>query len=143
MPQGSRASRVGDQVRAELAELLAREVHDPGIGFLTITHVKVSADLQQARVFYTTLGDDKARKDSARALERATPFLRRHIGRRLQLKRVPELTWMFDDSIEKNDRIARLLLELNTGTEAAAPALPSSKHEDSKGDGDEPGPHEQ
>ncbi|MEO8521974.1 MAG: 30S ribosome-binding factor RbfA [Acidobacteriota bacterium] len=143
MPQGSRASRVGDQVRAELAELLAREVHDPGIGFLTITHVKVSADLQQARVFYTTLGDDKARKDSARALERATPFLRRHIGRRLQLKRVPELTWMFDDSIEKNDRIARLLLELNTGTEAAAPAPPSSTHEDSTGDGDEPGPHEQ
>ncbi|MEP6593735.1 MAG: 30S ribosome-binding factor RbfA, partial [Acidobacteriota bacterium] len=114
-----------------------------GIGFLTITHVKVSADLQQARVFYTTLGDDKARKDSARALDRATPFLRRHIGRRLQLKRVPELTWMFDDSIEKNDRIARLLLELNTGTEAAAPAPPSSTHEDSKGDGDEPGPHEQ
>ncbi len=145
MPQGSRASRVGDQVRAELAELLAREVHDPGIGFLTITHVRVSADLQQARVFYTTLGDDKARKDSARALERATPFLRRHIGRRLQLKRVPELTWMFDDSIEKNDRIARLLLELNTGTEAATPA-PPSKDEDSKGDGDEPGPpgpHEQ
>lgn len=143
MPQGSRASRVGDQIRAELAELLAREVHDPGIGFLTITHVKVSADLQQARVFYTTLGDDKARKDSARALERATPFLRRHIGRRLQLKRVPELSWMFDDSIEKNDRIARLLHELNTGTEAAAPAPASSKDADLKGDGDEPGPHEQ
>ena len=66
MPQGSRASRVGDQIRAELAELLSREVHDPGIGFLTITHVKVSADLQQARVFYTTIGDEKARKDSAR-----------------------------------------------------------------------------
>ena len=105
MPQGSRASRVGDQIRAELAELLAREVQDPGIGFLTITHVKVSADLQQARVFYTTIGDEKARKDSAKALQRATPFLKRHVGRRLQLKRVPELTWMFDDSIEKNDRV--------------------------------------
>jgi ribosome-binding factor A len=138
MPQGSRASRVGDQIRAELAELLAREVHDPGIGFLTITHVKVSPDLQQARVFYTTIGDEKARKDSARALQRATPFLKRHVGRRLQLKRVPELTWMFDDSIEKNDRIERILQGLNTEPAEPLPA-PATDHRD----GDDPGPHEQ
>ena len=139
MPQGSRASRVGDQIRAELAELLAREVHDPGIGFLTITRVKVSADLQQARVFYTTLGDDKARKDSARALQRATPFLKRHVGRRLQLKRVPELTWMFDESIEKTDRIERILQGLNS--ESAEASIPASSEEN--GDVDDPGPHEQ
>ena len=90
MPQGSRASRVGDQIRAELADLLVREVHDPGIGFLTIVHVKVSPDLLQARVFYTTIGDDKARRESAKALGRATPFLRRQIGKRLRLKRIPE-----------------------------------------------------
>ena len=101
--------------------MLAREVQDPGIGFLTITHVKVSADLQQARVFYTTIGDEKARKDSAKALQRATPFLKRHVGRRLQLKRVPELTWMFDDSIEKNDRIERILQGLATEPGDAAP----------------------
>ena len=140
MPQGSRASRVGDQIRAELAELLGREVHDPGIGFLTITHVKVSADLQLARVFYTTIGDDKARKDSARALQRATPFLRRHVGRRLQLKRVPELTWMFDESIEKHDRIERILQELNSGSEEATAASPSGP---GNGEVDKPGPHEQ
>lgn len=139
MPQGSRASRVGDQIRAELAELLAREVHDPGIGFLTITHVKVSADLQQARVFYTTIGDEKARRESARALERATPFLRRHVGRRLQLKRVPELAWMFDETIEKNDRIERILQELHGGAEpaAASPAATNPREDD------EPGPDEQ
>ena len=114
MPQGSRASRVGDQIRAELADLLVREVHDPGIGFLTIVHVKVSPDLLQARVFYTTIGDDKARKESAKALTRATPFLRRQIGKRLRLKHVPELAFLFDDSIEKNDRIERILQELNT-----------------------------
>jgi ribosome-binding factor A len=131
MPQGSRAARVGDQIRAELAELLAREVHDPGIGFLTITRVKVSPDLQQARVYYTTMGDAKARKDSARALDRATPFLRRHVGRRLQLKRVPELTWFFDESIEANDRIERILQELET-ERASQPATPAS-------DVDEPG----
>ncbi len=139
MPQGSRASRVGDQIRAELAELLAREVHDPGIGFLTITRVKVSPDLQQARVFYTTLGDDTARKDSARALQRATPFLKRHVGRRLQLKRVPELTWMFDESIEKTDRIERILQGLNSESPEPSVPAPSKKN----GDIDDPGPHEQ
>ena len=108
-----RASRVGDQIRAELAELLARDVHDPGIGFLTITRVKVSPDLQQARVYYTTIGDDKARTETARALDRATPFLRRQIGQRLRLKRVPELAFFYDEAIEKGDRIERILLELN------------------------------
>lgn len=135
MPQGSRASRVGDLIRAELAELLTREVHDPGIGFLTITHVKVSPDLQQARAYYTTIGDEKARRESARALERATPFLRRHIGRRLRLKRVPELTFSFDDSIEKNDRIERILQELNT--ERVAEPAPAADGVDGPGDDDQ------
>lgn len=112
MPQGSRPSRVGDQIRAELAELLTREVHDPGIGFLTITSVKVSADLQQARVYYTSIGDQKARKESARALNRATPFLRRQVGQRLRLKRVPELTFFYDESIEQGDRVEKILQEL-------------------------------
>jgi ribosome-binding factor A len=133
MPQGSRASRIGDQIRAELAELLAREVHDPGIGFLTITHVKMSPDLQQARAYYTIIGDDKARRDSARALQRATPFLRRHLGRRLRLKRVPELTFFFDESIEKNDRIERILQELHT----ARPDQPGSSTENIEDDGSE------
>jgi ribosome-binding factor A len=110
----SRASRVGDQIRAELASLLTREVHDPGIGFLTITRVKVTPDLQQARVSYTTIGDDKARRESARALGRATPFLRRQIGQRLRLKRVPELTFFYDESIEQGDRIQQILQELQT-----------------------------
>ena len=91
MSQGSRPDRVADQLRSELGLLLTREVHDPGIGFVTITRVQVSPDLQQARVFYTVLGDDKARKTSARALDRVIPFLRRQIGSRLRLKRTPEL----------------------------------------------------
>jgi ribosome-binding factor A len=112
MPQGSRASRVGDQIQAELGSLLTREVHDPGIGFLTITRVAVSPDLQQARVYYTIIGNDIAKRESARALERARPFLRRQIGQRLRLKRVPELTFFFDDSIEKGDRVERILQEI-------------------------------
>ncbi len=114
MVQGSRASRVGDQIQAELASLLTRKVHDPGIGFLTITQVKLSPDLQQARVYYTSIGDDKAKRESARALDRATPFLRREVGQRLRLKRVPELTFFYDESIEQGDRVERILQELKT-----------------------------
>jgi ribosome-binding factor A len=120
----TRPSRVGDQLRAEIADLLAREVHDPGVGFLTITYVHVSPDLQVARVYYTTLGDEKARRESARALVRATPFLRRQLGSRLRLKRVPQLEFFFDESIERGDRIERILndisMERAAGGDAAA-----------------------
>ena len=70
MAQGHRPDRVGDQIREELSGLLSRgEVHDPGIGFITLTRVVVTADLQLARVYYTTLGDEKARKETAKALQ--------------------------------------------------------------------------
>ena len=89
------------------------DVHDPGIGFITLTRVQVSADLQVAHVFYTSLGDPKARKETAKALERATPFLRRQIGGRLRLRRVPEIDFRFDESIAHQDRIEQVLKELH------------------------------
>src|SRR5215208_7576003 len=114
MSQGSRPDRVADQIRSELAMMLAREVHDPGLGFVTITRVQVSPDLQHARIFYTALGDEKARANTARALQRASPFLRRQIGARLRLKRVAELEFMYDQSIAGQDRIEQLLNEIRT-----------------------------
>jgi ribosome-binding factor A len=123
MAQGHRPDRVGDQIREMLSEMLSRgAVHDPGIGFITITRVKVSADLQMARVFYTSLGDDKARRDTARALDRATPYLRRQVGGRLQLRRVPELEFRFDESIANQDRIEQILRDLEAERPAAGQA---------------------
>jgi ribosome-binding factor A len=112
MAQGARPARVGEELRHELSVILAREVHDPGIGFVTLTHVKVTPDLQNARVFYTQLGDDKAKAETKKALDRALPFLRRMIGTRLRLRRVPELVFTFDQSVEHQDRIERILLDL-------------------------------
>src|SRR3954465_11534985 len=112
MAQGSRPERVGDQIRQELSVLIAREVHDPGVGFLTLTRVKVTPDLQLARVFYTSLGDEKAQRETARALQRATPFLRRQLGQRVRLRRVPELEFFYDESIAQNDRIEQILQDL-------------------------------
>ena len=115
----TRPSRVGDQIRSELADLIAREVHDPGVGFLTITHVVLTPDLGTARVYYTSLGDERARRETARALGRASSFLRRQIGRRLRLKRVPELQFFYDESIERHDRIERILQDLRSEARAA------------------------
>ena len=115
MSQGSRPDRVADQIRGELASMLARDVHDPGIGFVTITRVQVSPDLQHARIHYTALGDDKARAATAKALGRASVFLRRQIGSRLRLKRVPELQFLYDESIAGQDRIEQLLHNIRAG----------------------------
>jgi ribosome-binding factor A len=115
MSQGSRPDRVADQIRGELGQLLAREVHDPGIGFVTITRVQVTPDLQHARVFFTALGDERTRRNSDRALHRAIPFLRRQIGSRLRLRRVPEIEFIYDESIAGQDRIEQLLQDLHAG----------------------------
>lgn len=119
MSQGSRPDRVADRIRSELGSLLARDVRDPGVGFVTVTRVQVSPDLQLARVYYTVLGDEKTRQASGRAVERATPFLRRQIGSRLRLKRVPDLKFVYDEAIAGQDRIEQLLNELRT---TSAPA---------------------
>ena len=136
MSQGSRPDRVADQIRGELANLLAREVHDPGIGFVTITRVQVTPDLQHARVFYTVLGDDRARRESDRALHRAIPFLRRQIGARLRLKRVAELEFLYDQSIAGQDRIEQLLNEIHSAQPAGSGNTPDEAH--SHDDDDQP-----
>jgi len=109
---GNRPERVGEAIRDELSTLLARDVHDPGIGFITLTTVKVSPDLQLARVYYTSMGDEKALKETAKALGRATPFLRRQIAQRLRLRRAPELQFFYDQSIAHQDRIEQILQDL-------------------------------
>ena len=108
----SRPQRVGDQIRVEITTMLGREVRDPGLGFLTVTRVEVSADLQHAKIYYTTLGDEKARRESARGLERASPFLRRQLAGRIRLRRAPELHFFFDESVAHQDRIEKIILDL-------------------------------
>ena len=122
MAQGYRPDRVADQIRQDLSEMLARgEVHDPGIGFITLTRVQVTPDLQLARVYYTSLGDPAARRETARALRRATPFLRRQIGERMRLRRVPEFEFRFDESIAQQDRIEQILRDLHAAERQRTP----------------------
>lgn len=112
MAQGSRPDRVGEQIRQELSQIIAQQVQDPGVGFITLTRVKVTPDLQLARVLYTVMGDAKQKKETVKALERAIPFLRRQIASRIRLRRVPDLQFFYDESIEHQDRIEQILLDL-------------------------------
>ena len=130
MSQGSRPDRVADQIRGEVASMLARDVHDPGIGFVTITRVRVTPDLQHARIHYTSLGDDNARANTARALARAAVFLRRQIGSRLRLKRVPELEFLYDESIAGQDRIEQILHNIRAGDASPDAAAPRTDTDD-------------
>lgn len=118
----NRPDRVGEQIRQELTDVIAREVHDPGIGFITLTRVKVTPDLQIARVYYTLMGDDQARRETAKGLSRAAAFLRRHISQRIRLRRAPELEFFYDESIARQDRVEQILQELKAqeGERAAA-----------------------
>jgi ribosome-binding factor A len=129
---GNRPDRVAEQIRIELSELIAREVHDPGIGFLTFTKVSVTPDLQLARVYYTSLGDETAIKETGKALHRASPFLRRQIAQRVRLRRVPELEFFYDKSVAQYDRVEQILQELKAEADARPPAAPEP--------GEPPGP---
>lgn len=140
MAQGARPDRVGEQIRQELSQILSQQVHDPGIGFLTLTRVKVTPDLQLARVLYTVIGDEKQRKETHKALERALPYLRRQIGSRIRLRRVPELQFFYDQAVEHQDRIEQILIELKhereANVEAASGDAPASA-EPPSGDSDD------
>ena len=125
---GNRPDRVAEAIRDELSQLIAREVHDPGVGFVTLTRVKVSPDLQAARVYYTTMGDEKAQQETAKALKRATPFLRRQLGQRIRLRRVPEVAFFYDESIAQGDRIEQILQDLKA--EASSRSISNDLAED-------------
>lgn len=118
MAQGNRPDRVAEEVRHVISETLAREVKDPGIGFITITAVKISSDLQVARISYTTMGDEKNRAATKAALERVKPFLRRQIGQKMRLRRVPELNFHFDEGIAHQARVEEILLDIQKDREA-------------------------
>lgn len=106
-----RTTRVGELLRAEIAELLLREVKDPriGRGMVTITEVQVSPDLRRAVVYVSHLGTDEERDEALAGLRHSAPFLHRELVHRLSLRNVPELVFRFDPSIERGARLAELI----------------------------------
>ena len=110
-----RSHRIGDQIQKEISSLLAKGLKDPRIGFVTITGVDVTADLHLARVYYTVMGDSEARANTETGLTKATPFIRRELGRRMRIRYIPELLFIFDTTLDHSDHINRLLREAGLG----------------------------
>jgi ribosome-binding factor A len=107
-----RTSRLDSQIQHELMGLFQREMKDPRVGFATITRVETAADLGHVRVWISVYGSEEDKVRSMDALRAATPWLRRELGQRLQLRKVPQLSLRRDDSIESGDRVLRILQEL-------------------------------
>jgi ribosome-binding factor A len=113
MSSSVRAERVGHEIQAAIADLLARGLlRDPRIGFITITGVKVSADLRVARVYYSLIGSEEERRATDEGLQAAKGFVRREVTTRLKLKFSPEIYFAFDESLSEGDKINRLLREV-------------------------------
>jgi ribosome-binding factor A len=103
-----RPQKLGDLIQRELSELLQRELRDPRVGMITITGVDVSPDFSHAKVFFTVL--EKQRLEDAReGLRRAAGFLRSRLARRIKLYTTPELRFEYDESVERGDRLSRLI----------------------------------
>jgi ribosome-binding factor A len=106
-----RSERVADLVRAEISRLVLLEAHDPVLRTVTITDVVMPPDLRSARVYFSVLGGEAERDEGRAALDRASGFLRREVGRRCELRFAPELHFFPDLSIERGARIEELLAE--------------------------------
>jgi ribosome-binding factor A len=111
MPQFKRTDRLNEQLRQEITLLVRDEVRDPRVGLATITAVQTSPELDHAKVYFTTLGEDDERKEVLAGLRSAAPFLRRELGKRMHIRRVPELHFEIDRVLEEAQRIERLLHE--------------------------------
>lgn len=108
-----RANRVGEQMKKELGDIISRKIKDPRIGFVTVTDVEVSGDLQQAKVFISVLGDEAQRENTLKGLAKAKGFIRTEIGQRIRLRKTPEIIFEFDESIDYGNRIETLLHEIH------------------------------
>ena len=109
---GRRPHQVADLIRHELASLIQQDLRDPGVGFVTVTGVRMSPDLGTARVYISVLGDSTREAEALEALRRAAGYLRRRLSGRVYLKKMPELTFHSDASIKQGARIETILSDL-------------------------------
>ena len=110
-----RIQRLNSLLRHEISELLQRQVKDPRLGsFVTVTEVSISPDLKYARIFVSHIGSEEEKQKTLSALASASSFFRRELTRRLKLRRIPELSFQWDDSIERGVHLQQLIDQVTT-----------------------------
>ena len=108
-----RIERVNDLIRSEISELIVKEIKDPRLrGMISVTEVDTAPDLRHAKVYVSVLGTEEERSTVINTLKHAAGFFRKELGERLTMRRTPELAFVLDTSIERGDRIMRLLREI-------------------------------
>lgn len=117
---GRRAERLAEEIREQVARMIASELKDPRLGFITVTRVELAHDLGHARVHVGVLGSQADRDKSLKGLNQASGFVRRELGRRLRIRHVPEIEFRYDKGLDATDRVARLLEEERQRAEPAA-----------------------
>ena len=117
----ARSARIADQIQRELAELVRLELRDPRVGMITLTGVELSRDQSHAKVFFTVLGSPSEAEDALQGLQRAAGFLRSQLAHRLTTRKVPELHFAYDESVERGMRLSQLI------DEAVKPPVPPAK----------------
>jgi ribosome-binding factor A len=114
VPRSSgRAQKVGDQIQRELSDIIHRDLRDPRVGLITLTAVDVSPDCAYATVYFTCL-DHEHMPVAVEGLQRATGFLRSQLGKRIKIWTTPELRFVYDESVERGDRLSQLIDRANS-----------------------------
>jgi len=108
-----RSERLGELLLAEISDLIARQIKDPRIGFVTFTRVVMSDDLRHAKVFVSSIEAEPEKTRMLQGLSSATGYIRRHLGRALHLRYTPEITFLLDDALEHGANIAQILRQLH------------------------------
>ena len=114
MTSFARADRVSGLIQETLSDLLKKRIHDPRLQMVTITKVKMSADLKLARIYFAIYGDDKKSEDAAKGFESARGFIKRILARKLGLRYMPDLKFFYDDSLDYGSHIDQLLEKIKT-----------------------------
>jgi ribosome-binding factor A len=105
-----RIERLNSLLRQEISDLVQRQVKDPRLGsFISVTAVEISSDMRHAKVFVSRLGTDNEKRETLSALASASGFIRHELSERLKIRRIPELSFKLDDTIEKADRVLRII----------------------------------
>lgn len=114
---GNRMARVAEELRREVGDLLQHRLSDPRVTWVSVTRVEVSRDLSHAKLYVSRMGEEDALKEALEALEKAAPMLRRELGRRMRLRKVPELHFLPDVGLLHSLRVSEILGELDLGDE--------------------------
>ncbi|MEI3610884.1 30S ribosome-binding factor RbfA [Pseudogracilibacillus sp. SO30301A] len=111
--ENMRTNRVAEQMKKEVGDILNRQIKDPRVGFVTVTDVELTNDLQHATVFISVLGNEDEKQATLVGLSKASGFIRSELGKRIRLRKTPEVAFQFDEAHEYGNRIDSILRKLN------------------------------